>query len=109
MNPDFFETNRSLLQKQRGLIFFEGCLFILLGCMAIATPQIFTLATDFVLGLLFVTAGIVQLYRSIKTWGIEGTWAALFSSLLALPAGAVLLGRPMIGILALTTILSIYF
>ncbi len=106
---NFFEDNYEIFQKQRGVLFFEGCLFTVLGIMAICLPVVFTLAVNFILGGLFIAGGLCQLYRVIKTWNIEGKWAALFSAIIALFAGCVLLGKPIIGILALTTILAIYF
>lgn len=109
MSSNFFSGQQKMLKNYRGLILFEGIIFTILGILAIAMPVAFTLATDVLFGALLVVGGLMQLFRVCKTWGVEGSWAALFAAVVITIAGAVLLGRPMIGVLALTTILACYF
>ncbi|HXF28705.1 MAG TPA: DUF308 domain-containing protein [Chlamydiales bacterium] len=102
-----FDTE--LLRQHRGTVLFEGILFLLLGISAIAMPVLYTLGIDFLLGVLFIVAGVAQCYRVMKTWGMQGSWPALFWSLLSVVTGVVMIARPMIGVLALTTLLIAYF
>ncbi|MDB6080756.1 MAG: hypothetical protein JWO53_28 [Chlamydiia bacterium] len=98
-----------VFKKHRGIMLFEAILFILLGCFAIAAPTLFTVATDYLLGGFFIVGGSMQLYRTYKMWGISGSWLSFFGSLITIFAGCTLLTRPLVGILALTTILAVYF
>jgi uncharacterized membrane protein HdeD (DUF308 family) len=109
MKQDFSKNNLSVLQKQRSVILCEGFLFIVLGGLAMGMPFFFTLATEVLLGILLFVGGLMQLYRTVKTWGIESSLMTLFGALLTLFAGGVLIAQPMIGILALTAIVAIYF
>jgi len=109
MGPDFFGDYLAVFKKHRGLLLFEGILFILLGCFAIATPVVFTFATDFLLGAIFLVGGVALLYHTFKTWGISGSWLSLLAALLTGCAGFILLTKPVTGIIALTTVLGIYF
>jgi uncharacterized membrane protein HdeD (DUF308 family) len=103
------QQNLGVFQKARNLIFFEGFLFILLGCLAIASPVISSLAIDFLVGALLIIGGIEQLYRVYKTWAVPGAFASFIIALIALATGAILIGKPLIGLLALTTIVALYF
>jgi uncharacterized membrane protein HdeD (DUF308 family) len=109
MNPNFLGDYLAVFKKNRGILLFEGILFVLLGCFAIAAPVVFTFATELLLGVIFLVGGIVQLYRTFKTWGISGSWLSLFAALITGFAGFVLLARPMTGVIALTTVLAVYF
>lgn len=109
MNFDFFENNLSVFKRHRGLILFEGILFFILGCLAIASPVIFTYGIDLLFGIIFVVGGATQLFRVARTWGVKGTSIALIGALITFFAGILLLVSPTTGILALTTVLAIYF
>jgi len=109
MGPDFFDFDVETLRRNRGMFLVEGILFLVLGCLAIAMPILFTLAADFLFGILFIVGGIAQLVRVYKTWGISGTWPSLFVSLITLCAGIIMLINPLAGILALTSLLAAYF
>jgi len=91
------------------MVLFEGCLFLLLGIMAVAMPVLFSIGIDLLLGTLFIAAAIMQLYRVVATWGIQGTWPALFWSILSFVTGALMIVRPMASLIALTTLLVAYF
>jgi uncharacterized membrane protein HdeD (DUF308 family) len=109
MQPDLFRNNIQIFKQSRGLILFEGILYAILGCLAIAAPVISSLATAIFLGILFVAGGLTQLFRTSKTWGIEGSWIALFSAIISLIAGIIMIINPLVALWAITTILIIYF
>jgi len=109
MEPNFFQNSFKMLTKNRHLILTEGCLFSLLGILAICAPVVFTIGLDILFGALFIIGGVVQLFRVFKVWGVKGSWPSLFWSCLTLFAGAVMLTNPMIGIVALTSVLIAFF
>lgn len=109
MTPDFFGLDSKILRQHMKTVLWEGILFLVLGLLAIAMPVLSSVAIDLFLGILFVVAGIAQLYRVVVTWGIRGTWPQLFWSLLSVIAGALMITRPMASLLALTTLLVAYF
>lgn len=91
------------------LMFFEGILFTIFGCLAIALPQLATLGIELVIGWLFLIAGCFQLIRTFRSRGTSSFWWSLLSSLLSIAVGVILLARPMQGVLTLTLILAVFF
>lgn len=90
-------------------LLFEGILFTLFGCLAIALPQLATIGIELVIGWLFLIAGLFQLIRTFRSRGASSFWWSLLSSLLSIAVGVILLARPMEGILTLTLILAVFF
>ena len=88
---------------------FEGLLFVILGALAIAMPVLFTFSFELVIGALFVVGGLIQLFRSIKSFGAPGCLFWGLSSIVFIVLGYLLLANPLKGVLALTTIITICF
>lgn len=99
----------SFVQEHRGLFIFEGIVFVLLGILAIAIPGIFTLGVTLLVGWLFIAAGLVQLFRSVKAEGIPGALFAILSGIFYLVIGALLLLHPLTGVKTLTLLLAFFF
>ena len=97
------------MREHRGLLLFEGILFILLGILAIGLPGLFTLGVEQFLGWLFVIGGAVQAYRVFKSYHTVGYGALLVSALLYLVIGVLMLIYPVSGILTLTAFLTVFF
>ncbi len=97
------------LQSHRYLLLFEGIIFTLLGFIAVALPGISTLSTELFIGWLLIFAGVVQLYRTIKTRQAPGFIGSLLTSLLYVIFGILLISFPIAGIFSLTVILTIFF
>lgn len=97
------------LENYRGFLYFEAILFILLGCIGIAIPQVFTIGVEILIGLLLVAAGIIQAIRLFKHREAPGFWSTLLSSILSLALGVLLLIFPLAGIVSLTYLLIAYF
>jgi uncharacterized membrane protein HdeD (DUF308 family) len=97
------------VRQYRSLFIFEGIIFTILGALAIALPSFFTLGAELFIGVLFVVAGIVQGWRTLQTKGVPGFVWSLFVALIYLLAGISLLVHPLIGILTLTVILTVFF
>jgi uncharacterized membrane protein HdeD (DUF308 family) len=97
------------LQNHRYLLLFEGIIFTLFGCLAVALPGISTLSTELFIGWLLIFAGAVQFYRTIKTRQAPGFLGSLLTSLLYLILGILLIIFPIAGIFSLTVLLTIFF
>jgi uncharacterized membrane protein HdeD (DUF308 family) len=97
------------ISRFRSFLYFEAVLFVLLGAIAIAVPQFVTLGVELLVGALFVGAGVVQLFRLFDGQETLGFWAQLFSSLLNLVLGGLLLFYPVAGVMSLTYLLIFYF
>lgn len=111
MSPKCCNQNdpKSFFEATKGVVFFEACLFMILGFFAIAVPFLFGLAVDLAIGLVLIAGGCTQLYRTIKSWSVSGGFGSLLLSLITTAAGVLLLFRPLAGMLALTTLVAIYF
>lgn len=94
----------------KNILYFEGVLFLLLGIIAIAVPQFFTIGVELLVGVLFFVAGIVQCIRLIQGNNqAPGFWPTLFSAIVNLIIGGLLLFYPLAGVITLTLLLIIYF
>jgi len=91
------------------LFLIEGVILALLGVAAIAVPWIATLAFTLVLGWLFLISGIVGLVTTFWMRGMPGFWWSLFSAIIAIAAGLILLTSPVSGALSLTFVLIAFF
>lgn len=97
------------LQQTRGVLIFEGILFILLGILAIALPVASSLALELFIGWFLIIGGIFQLYRAFKTRHRNGFWIALLSAVLNIGLGSLLIAYPIAGMISLTLLLIFYF
>jgi uncharacterized membrane protein HdeD (DUF308 family) len=97
------------ISRFRSFLYFEAVLFVLLGAIAIAVPQFLTLGVEMLVGALFLAAGVVQLFRLFDGQESLGFWSQLFSAILNLVLGGLLLFYPGAGILSLTYLLILYF
>jgi uncharacterized membrane protein HdeD (DUF308 family) len=91
------------------LFLTEGIILVLLGLGAILVPPIAGLAATVFLGWLFLIGGIVGLVATFRARGVPGFWWSVFSAIVALLAGAVLLWNPLQGLVTLTYVLIAYF
>jgi len=91
------------------LFLIEGIILIILGAAAIILPQIATLAFELVIGWLFLVSGIVGLVTTFWMRTAPGFWWSLFSAVIAILAGLVLLRWPISGTLSLTFVLIAFF
>jgi uncharacterized membrane protein HdeD (DUF308 family) len=87
----------------------EGIVLVILGMAAIAIPQLASIAATIFLGWMFLISGAVGLYLTFATRGMPGFWWSLFSALLAIAAGLILLVQPIAGTLTLTIVVGAYF
>jgi uncharacterized membrane protein HdeD (DUF308 family) len=91
------------------LFLVEGIVLVVLGILAIAIPQMATLAATLFIGWLFLISGGVGLITTFMARGAPGFWWALLSAVLAIAAGLVLLIWPVSGGVTLTLLLIVFF
>jgi len=99
-----------VIRQHKAFFIFESIIFILLGGAAIAIPGLFTLSVELLVGLMFIAAGLMQLFRTFTVPG--GGWvkfSTFLSAILYLFVGGWLLFYPLAGVLSLTMLLAILF
>src|ERR1700691_4666890 len=99
----------SAIHAHWGLFLFEGIVLVILGVAAIVVPPIATLAFELIIGWLFLISGIVGLVTTFWMRNAPGFWWSLFSAVIAIAAGLVLLRCPISGTLSLTFVLIAFF
>jgi len=87
----------------------EGGVLIALGLAAIIVPPLAGLATTIILGWLFLIGGAVGLVATVGAHQAPGFGWSLFSAIVALLAGGVLVWNPMQGLATVTYVLIAFF
>ena len=91
------------------LVLAQGILLMVFGLLAVAMPNIATLAVEILVGWLFLIAGI---FRAVSVWHarqMPGFGWSMLSALLAVLLGLILVARPLAGVLTLTMVLVAFF
>jgi uncharacterized membrane protein HdeD (DUF308 family) len=91
------------------LFLAEGIVLVVLGLAAIVIPPIAGLATTIIIGWLFVIGGAVGIVATSGAHRAPGFGWSLFSAIVALIAGMVLLWNPWQGLATLTYVLIAFF
>ena len=91
------------------LLLIEGIILALLGAAAIVVPQVATLAVTILLSWLFLISGVVGLITTFMMREAPGFWWSLFSAIVAIAAGVMLIGWPAAGAQSLTLLLIFFF
>ena len=91
------------------LFLAQGIVMMVLGFLAVAVPNIATLAVEIFVGWLFFIAGI---FRAVSVWHsrqMPGFVWSLLTAVLAVVLGLILILRPLAGVLTLTMVLVAFF
>ena len=91
------------------LFLAQGILMIVLGFLAVAEPNIATLAVGIFVGWLFFVGGI---FRAASVWHSRqapGFAWSMLTAILAIVLGLILILRPLAGVLTLTMVLVVFF
>ena len=99
---------KSLAEHWR-LFLAEGIVLVVLGLAAIIIPPLAGLATTIIIGWLFLIGGTVGLVATFGAHQAPGFGWSLFSAIVALLAGLVLLWNPWQGLATLTYVLIAFF
>src|SRR5215475_2697823 len=100
---------RAAVREHWKTFLIEGIVLAILGLAAIIVPQLASLAVTIYLGWMFLIMGILGLVLTFWARGMPGFWWSLISAILAIAAGAILLARPVQGVLTLTVVLGVFF
>lgn len=92
----------------RGWFMAAGVALVGLGVLAIALPFVFTLAFDYVVGVLLIVGAAVHGVHAFQQRRWTGTLLRLLVAALYLVAGVVIVIHPVTGALALTLTLSAF-
>lgn len=91
------------------LVLAQGIVMMVLGFLAVAEPNVATIAVGIFVGWLFFIGGI---FRAMSVWqsrGMPGFAWSLLTALLAIVLGLILIFRPLAGVLTLTMVLIAFF
>lgn len=91
------------------LFLAEGIVMMILGLLAIAVPEVASIAITIFIGWLFFVGGIFRAVSVVQHRAMPGFGWALATALLAILLGLVLLLRPIAGVLSLTLALIVFF
>jgi uncharacterized membrane protein HdeD (DUF308 family) len=106
---DLAEQTRESIRKHRTLFLIQGILMVILGLIAVAIPQIATLATSIFVGWLFIIGGFIRLFATFQSRSAPGFWWSLLIGVLAIVVGYIIVANPLEGVLTLTMALIILF
>jgi uncharacterized membrane protein HdeD (DUF308 family) len=87
----------------------EGVLLLLLGMVAIAIPYFFTLEIELFVGWLLIVGGLLRVVALFRKRHMPGFIWSLLSAALAVALGALLIARPLQGVITLTIVLTVIF
>jgi uncharacterized membrane protein HdeD (DUF308 family) len=110
--PDIEDIRRRMaaaIHAHWKLVLAQGVVMIVFGLLAVAMPNIATLAVEIFVGWLFFIAGI---FRALSVWHarrMPGFGWSMLSALLAVLLGLILIARPLSGVLTLTMVLIAFF
>jgi uncharacterized membrane protein HdeD (DUF308 family) len=106
---DFRHRMAAAIHAHWKLFLVEGIVMMVLGLLAIAEPEIASIAITIFIGWLFLIGGIFRTISLLQHRDIPGFGWALATALLAVVLGIVLLIRPIAGVLSLTIALIVFF
>jgi len=91
------------------LFLAEGIVMMVLGLLAIAVPEVATLAITIFVGWLFFIGGIFRTISVLQHRTMPGFVWSLLIAVLAILLGLILIARPIAGVLTLTIWLIVFF
>ena len=86
-----------------------GIGLLVLGLFAASSAFVTTLATVVFFGCLLLVAGVFEISNAFRHNGYGGFWMHLFTGVLDVVCGALLVAFPLAGAAALTFILAVFF
>jgi len=98
-----------IMKQHWKALLIEGILLVILGLLAIALPLLASIAITLFLGWLFLVSGVAGLVLTIWARQMPGFWWSIFSALLSLAAGFLLVAWPGQGVVSLTLVLGVFF
>ncbi len=102
-------AERQAIRAHWRLFLIQGIVMILLGLFAIAAPVMATLAVEAFAGWLFLISGLFGIAGLFTARNVPGFLWTLLGAVLGILVGALLIGRPLAGVLTLTLLLIGFF
>jgi uncharacterized membrane protein HdeD (DUF308 family) len=87
------------------LFLFEGIALLVLGLLAVMAPVVASVAATVFFGWILLISGVAGLLTTFRGRQLPGFGWALFSAVVGIVAGALLLIWPLLGTLSLTAVL----
>jgi uncharacterized membrane protein HdeD (DUF308 family) len=112
VRPDIEDIRRQMaatIHAHWKLVLAQGIVMMVLGFLAVAEPNVATIAVGIFVGWLFFIGGI---FRALSVWqsrGMPGFAWSLLTALLAIVLGLILIFQPLAGVLTLTMVLIAFF
>ncbi|PPD49805.1 MAG: hypothetical protein CTY16_03015 [Methylobacter sp.] len=97
------------LQEHWRFFLAEGIFFIVLGIGAMAIPQFFTEAIVILLGWIMLFGGIAHVGRALVFSDMPGFWLWVFMGLLQIIVGYLFITTPLVGVLTITLLMTLFF
>ena len=97
------------VRRHWGWVLALGVLLFILGLFATSAAFTTTMLTVLVLGVLLIVAGVFELGSAFRNMHFGGFWMHLFTGILDIVVGSLLIAYPGAGALTLTLILAIFF
>ena len=91
------------------LFLVQGIVMMVLGFLAVAEPNVATLAVTLFVGWLFLIAGVFRAALAWHSRQMPGFAWAMLTALLSMVLGLILILRPLAGMLTLTMVLVAFF
>jgi uncharacterized membrane protein HdeD (DUF308 family) len=97
------------VRRHWGWVLALGILLFVLGLVATSAAFTTTLLTVLTISVLLIIAGLLELFNGSRNAHFGGFWMHLFTGILDLVCGGLLMAYPAVGALTLTLILAIFF
>ncbi len=82
---------------------------LILGVLAVALPNLASIGVELLIGWLFIVGGFVRAATIFRRHLMPGRWWSVTSSVLSVVIGALLVARPLQGVMSLTMLLAALF
>ena len=93
------------IRHNRNLYFFHGIVLLFLGIVSLFVPLLAAEILNVLIGCLLVLAGLFQI---LINYSAAKHWTFYFTGIISLLVGILLIVHPQVGILAITTVISIF-
>jgi len=98
-----------VIKENKDSLFWIGVAMSIIGAIAIVFPILSSVATNFMVGWLFVFYGALMIFNSFTIKGTGPFFGALLFGLITLATGVFFLTNPGIGLVFLTITIAIVF
>jgi uncharacterized membrane protein HdeD (DUF308 family) len=102
-------THLATIRAHWKSVLLRGVILIIVGLLAAALPFASTLATELLVGWLFIIGGLFRAIAVATHYKVPGSWQSMFIDVLMIALGMLLIAFPLNGELTLTVLVSAFF